>query len=182
MNTESDPKSTEDPQSDDSPNNASELEKLRNERDRYLAQLQRSQADFQNLKKRTASDIELAVKRTLTPLFDQILLALDSLELALGASSEQKSELAAGVRLTRDKLLRGLELAGVQRMAPSEQFDPLRQEAVATQFREDVEPGYVLEVLREGYTFQGQVLRAAQVRVAARPPRESDSSAERGAS
>jgi molecular chaperone GrpE len=146
-----------------------ELERAYAERDRFLTQLQRAQADYQNLKKRTASDVEIAVRRTLTPLFEQVLLAIDNLDLALSAAtSAQESELARGVQLTRDQLLRGLELAGVQRIESRGSFDPLRQEAVATQEREDVEPGTVLEVLREGYTFQGQVLRPAQVRVAAR--------------
>lgn len=144
-----------------------ELRVDRAERERLTAQLQRAQADFQNLKRRTASDIDVAVKRTLSPLLEQVFLALDNLELALASpDARPDSGFAQGIRLTRDKLLRGLESIGVQRIAATTTLDPKLQEAVATEARADVEPGTVLGVLREGYTYQGQVVRAAQVRVA----------------
>jgi molecular chaperone GrpE len=148
----------------------------RAEREKLVAQLQRAQADFQNLKRRTASDIDVAVKRTLAPLLEQVFLALDNLELAL-ASPEGRADtaFAQGIRLTRDKLLRGLDGAGVQRIAATTTLDPMTQEAVATEARADVAPGTVLGVLREGYTYQGQVLRAAQVRVATGAPKTDES-------
>jgi molecular chaperone GrpE len=145
----------------------SEFAALRAERDRLQAQLLRAQADYQNLKRRTASDVDQALKRALSGLFEQLFLALDHLDLAL-ATPEGRAEnpLSSGVRLTRDKLVRGLEATGVQRIAPTRVLDPTKQEAVATEPRADVEPGTVLGVLREGYTYQGQVVRPAQVRVA----------------
>lgn len=146
-----------------------ELERARSDRDAYLAQWQRAQADYQNLKKRSAAEADAAVRRTLTPLFEQVMLAIDNLDLALANErGDSQSPLAAGVRLIHDQLVRGLEQAGVQRIARGERFDPALQDAIATEVRDDVEPDTVLDVLREGYTFQGQVLRPAQVRVSTR--------------
>ncbi|MCC6408409.1 MAG: nucleotide exchange factor GrpE [Planctomycetes bacterium] len=146
-----------------------EITALRAERDRLQAQVLRAQADFQNLKRRTASDIDQALKRSLSTLFEQLFVALDNLELALATPEGRgDSAFAQGVRLTRDNLMRGLELSGVQRIAPTTMLDPMKQEAVATEPRDDVAPGTVLGVLREGYTYQGQVVRPAQVRVATR--------------
>ena len=97
-----------------------------------------------------------------------MLIAIDNLDLALSSPFvKEHGELVRGVQLTREHLLKGLELAGVQIMPRSQRFDPLRHEAVATLVREDLEPGTVLDVLREGYTFQTNVLRPAQVRVSA---------------
>ena len=148
---------------------AQELERLRKERDGHLAQWQRAQADYQNLRKRTAVEVESAVRRALAPLLGEALLLVDNLELALASKAAARNdELAGGVRLSREKFLRSLELAGVQPMPRAERFDPQTMEAVATAERPDLEPGTVLDVLREGYTYQGQVLRAAQVRVSTR--------------
>lgn len=151
---------------------------LRAERDRLQSQLLRAQADYQNLKRRTASDADEKVKRALSGLFEQVFLALDNLELAL-ASAEGKADspFALGIRLTHEKLLRGLELAGVQPLTASEKLDPTKQEAVATEPRDDVEPGTVLGVLRTGYAYQGQVVRPTQVRVATRGPNSGTSAA-----
>lgn len=156
---------------------AEESAALRAERDRLQAQLLRAQADYQNLKRRTASDVEQALKRSLSPLFEQLFLALDNLELAL-ATAEGRADtgFAQGIRLTRDKLLHGLELAGVQRLPVTQVLDPTKQEAVATEPRDDLPPGTVLGVLREGYAYQGQVVRPAQVRVATGAPAREESS------
>lgn len=148
---------------------AQELDRVRKERDGFLAQWQRAQADYQNLKKRTATEVDSAVRRALAPLLGEALLLIDNLDLALASSAAAgNDELANGVRLSREKFLRGLEAAGVQPIPRKDRFDPQTQEAVATSERADLEPGTVLDVLREGYTHQGQVLRPAQVRVSTR--------------
>ncbi len=148
---------------------AAQLEELRREREDYLARWQRAAADYQNLKRRSAQEVEGAVRRSLEQLLAGLLLVLDHLELALSspAESEDGQSLAQGVRLTRDQLLALLRKEGVEPIREEDRhFDPNLHEAVATVERDDLEPGSVADIVRPGYTWRGQVLRTAHVRVA----------------
>lgn len=150
---------------------AEDLETLTRERDELLARFQRAQADYQNLKRRMATEVEGAVRRSLEGLLESLLLVVDHLELALAApaESEDARALTQGVRLTCDQLLRSLAAEGVEPIATEGTFDPNLHEAVATLETGEVEPGQVVDSLRRGYTWRGQVLRAAHVRVARAP-------------
>lgn len=141
------------------------------ERDDYLARWQRAAADYQNLKRRSASEVDNAVRRSLEGLLTGLLLVVDHLDLALSSpvESDDARALSEGVRLTRDQLLGTLRGEGVEPIADGGAFDPNLHEAVATLERDDVEPGQVVDTLRRGYTWRGQVLRAAQVRVSREP-------------
>lgn len=137
------------------------------ERDDYMARWQRAAADYQNLKRRSAAEVEGAVRRSLEGLLNGLLLVVDHLELALASQVESADAraLAEGVRLTRDQLLGTLRQEGVEPIAEGGTFDAHLHQAVATLERADLEPGQVVDTLRRGYTWRGQVLRAAQVRV-----------------
>lgn len=144
---------------------------LRRERDDYLAQWQRAQADYQNLRRRTQGEIEQAVLRSQQRLLEELLLALDHLDLALATphTNEESKKIAHGVQLTRDALLRALAQEGVKPMAPAARFDPARHLAVTSLPSKDREPGAVLDTVRTGYVWGDRVLRPAQVVVAAAP-------------
>ena len=132
-------------------------------------QVMRAQADYQNLKRRVQSDYEAGLKRTLRPLVDELLLVLDFLELALAspAGTPDARNLATGVELTRAKLLQALEGIDVRPLVVGERFDPALHEATETRNVESSEPGTILAVKRKGYTWKEQVIRPAQVVVAA---------------
>lgn len=141
------------------------------ERDDYLARWQRAAADYQNLKRRSAGEVDNAVRRSLENLLAGLLLVVDHLELALSSRVEHDDArtLADGVRLTRDQLLGTLRQEGVEPTPEGGAFDPNLHQAVAALERADLEPGVVIDTLRRGYTWRGQVLRAAQVRVSRAP-------------
>ena len=153
-------------------------EELERERDEYLARWQRAQADYQNLKRRSQSEVEGAVRRSLEGLLSGLLLVVDHLELALAspAESEDAQNLARGVELTRDQLLVALRQQGVEPIREADQFDPALHEAVATVETDEVASGRVVDTLRRGYTWGDHVLRYAHVRVA-RAPGPSDRTA-----
>ncbi|HVS08492.1 MAG TPA: nucleotide exchange factor GrpE, partial [Planctomycetota bacterium] len=138
------------------------------ERDESLARLQRAQADYANLRRRAQADLDSALQRSLRPLLESLLLVVDHLDMALAApqESDESRNLARGVRLTRDQLLRALAQEGVQPIPQSGRFDPALHDAVATEGRDDLEPGTVVGTVRPGYTWRGQVLRHAHVKVA----------------
>ena len=136
---------------------------------RYLALAQRTQADFENFRKRAARDAALAADRGMARLAKELLPALDHLDLALRAAEEHGGgEFAKGIRQIQDELVAALGRAGIQAYSPKgEPFDPSEHEAMASQPVEGAEAGTVTEVYQQGYRINGTVLRPARVVVAA---------------
>jgi molecular chaperone GrpE len=137
------------------------------ERDEYLALAQRTQADFENYRKRMARENAAAVDRGVAKLAKELLPALDHLELAL-KSAEGHEDVIKGFEMVAEELRAALGRAGIQPFSPQgEPFDPNEHEAMASQPSEDAESGTVIEVYQQGYRLNGAVLRPARVVVAA---------------
>jgi molecular chaperone GrpE len=136
---------------------------------KYLALAQRTQADFENFRKRAARDAALAADRGMAKLAKELLPALDHLELALRAAEEHGGgEFAKGIRQIQDELMNALARVGIQAYSPKgEPFDPSEHEAMASHPVEGAESGTVTEVYQAGYRINGTVLRPARVVVAA---------------
>lgn len=148
-----------------------ELARVTAERDEYLAHLQRTQAEFDNYRKRMLRDQTTHLERATAGLVEQLLPVLDSFELALGSGGPISSDpgverLRKGVELVYAELLGALEKAGLQRIeALGKPFDPEEHEAVMHVEDDGGEPG-VRDVVRSGYRFKGRVIRPAMVKVA----------------
>jgi molecular chaperone GrpE len=139
------------------------------QRDQYLALAQRTQADFENYRKRVARESALAEGRGLTRLSRELLPALDNLERALAHAADGDADpaLIDGLRLVSRELLGALERVGVTPFGEAgEQFDPELHEAVAQQPFEGRAPGQIVEVYQSGYRLAGGVIRPARVLVA----------------
>jgi molecular chaperone GrpE len=97
-----------------------------------------------------------------------LLAVIDDLEHALQWASGTEQPLADGLRLIHQKLLALLENQGVRPFdSVGKMFTPELHKAVAVSKRKDVEPGTVVEELRRGYLCKNELLRPAEVRVAA---------------
>ena len=136
---------------------------------KYLALAQRTQADFENYRKRAAREAAVAADRGMAKLAKELLPALDHLDLALRAAEEHGGgEFAKGIRQIQDELIGALGRVGIQAYSPKgEPFDPSEHEAMASQPVEGAESGTVTEVYQQGYRINGTVLRPARVVVAA---------------
>jgi molecular chaperone GrpE len=133
---------------------------------KYLELAKRTQADFENYRKRMARENAQAAERGAAKLAKELLPALDHLEIALKAS-EGHADVVKGFALVRDELLAALGKSGIQAFSPQgESFDPNQHEAMAQQPSEEVASGTVLEVYQQGYRINGQILRPARVVVA----------------
>jgi molecular chaperone GrpE len=142
------------------------LAKAQAEREEYLALAQRTQADFENYRKRMAREVGAAESRGIARVVKEILPALDSLELAIGAAGDD--EVAEGFKLVRNEFLAGLARLGIEPFSPEgERFDPEQHEAMSQQPVDGVEAGTVASVYQRGYRIDGSVLRPARVVVAA---------------
>jgi molecular chaperone GrpE len=139
--------------------------------DKYLALAQRTQADFENYRKRTAREKEAAQARGVGRLARELLPALDNLERALAAAAADANadeQLIEGLRLVQRELLAALERVGVERYAAQgEVFDPELHEAVAHQPFDGAQAGAIVEVYQAGYRLGAVVIRPARVLVAA---------------
>ena len=140
------------------------------EPDKYLLLAQRTQADFDNFRRRATREQSLAGERGVARLAKELLPALDHLELALQAVEQDPAhaEIAKGFRLVQDELAKALGRAGVEAFSPQgEVFDPNEHEAMTQQTVEGAESGTVAQVYQRGYRLGQSVLRPARVVVAA---------------
>src|SRR5271167_1083518 len=109
-----------------------ELVKTAAQRDEYLALAQRTQADFENYRKRIARESAGAQARGVIGLAKELLPALDNLDRALEAAA-QDDPLLEGVRFVRSELSAALARVGVESFSPvGEPFDPALHEAMAS--------------------------------------------------
>jgi molecular chaperone GrpE len=146
-----------------------ELVRVAAQRDEYLALAQRTQADFENYRKRVARESALAQERGVAKLVKELLPALDNLDRALAAAAED-DPLLEGVRLVRSELSAALARVGVESFAPlGQKFDPALHEAMATtsQPGSGREDGTIVEVYQPGYRLGEHIIRPARVVVAA---------------
>jgi molecular chaperone GrpE len=146
-----------------------ELVKTAAQRDEYLALAQRTQADFENYRKRVARESANAQGRGVVSLAKELLPALDNLDRALDAAA-QDDPLLEGVRFVRSELDAALARVGIESFSPvGEVFDPAVHEAMTTieQPEGGAESGTVVEVYQPGYRLGASVIRAARVVVAA---------------
>ena len=133
------------------------------QRDEYLALAQRTQADFENYRKRVARESAAAQERGTGALARELLPALDNLDRALeeaaAAPAGTMSRFWTGVRLVRAELGAALARAGIESFSPiGEPFDPELHEAVATaaQASRARPSGTVVEVYQPGYRLGAQ--------------------------
>jgi molecular chaperone GrpE len=139
--------------------------------DEYLGLAQRTQADFENYRKRSAREAAAATQRGATKLTKELLPAVDNLERALAhaptASNDSELAFLAGIKHVHSDLIAALQRAGIERYSPEgEPFDPTLHEAVAQQPIDGFAPGTVVEVFQRGYRIGENVVRPARVVVA----------------
>jgi molecular chaperone GrpE len=141
----------------------------------YLALAQRTQADFENYRKRATREAAAAQERGAAKLALALLPAIDNLDRALahadevvaGDGANGAASLVAGLKHVHADLIAALGNVGIERYSPEgEPFDPQYHEAVAQQPVEGAQPGVVVEVFQRGYRMGENVVRPARVVVA----------------
>ena len=149
---------------------ASELQKLKAEREALLDRLARLQAEFDNARKRSVREQQEFKEFAAADTIKAFLPALDSFERALRSPSTQLSEFRGGVELIYKQLQDALQKLGVRPVpAQGEMFDPHQHEAIELVETTDVPDHQVIEELQRGYKLKERLLRPAMVRVASNP-------------
>jgi len=136
-------------------------------REQLYDMLLRKQAEFENARKRMERDREESRRRIWMDILQCLLPILDNFRRALAGQPPASHEgFHQGVSMTFQQMVDILAREGLEEIAAlGEHFDPHLHEAVETRVEEGIEEGIVLEELRKGYSFQGQLLRPALVRV-----------------
>ena len=136
--------------------------------DEYLAMAQRTQADFDNFRRRNESVRADAFAEGQRAVAKAMLAVLDNLERALAAPAAEGDTLRTGVEMTLKQMLAAYEKLGVTVIDRlGEKFDPNLEDAVMQGSPEEGEPGTVCAVFQKGYVMNGHMLRPAMVKVVA---------------
>ncbi len=145
----------------------SEFETLKRHVTEWKERCMRSQAEFENVRKRLRKEADEAGTRAVARFVKPILTELDNLERAvLAANPEAFVEFAQGVTMIQTNLLTALQGAGIESIPCEGIFDPAVHEVLAEAENDDVPKGTIVEVYRAGYKLRDQLVRAAQVVVA----------------
>ena len=136
-----------------------ELEKLAQQNAELIGDLQRTRADFENFRKQVDLHREQAKILAKHATISKFLPLIDDMSRAIKAHPD----LLSPVQKTLDKTLKSLNLSIIDSNIGTP-FNPEFHNAISM---EDDEPGkeVIAEELIPGYLYEGQVLRAAMVRV-----------------
>lgn len=146
------------------------LEDARAKADENWDQVMRLQAEKENLLRRHEREIEKAHKYGIDKFAEELLPALDSLELGLTAAVDHDGgveKLIEGTELTLKMLKDAMKKFGIKELNPvSEAFNPELHQAMTMQESDKVSPNTVLEVFQKGYKIHDRLIRPARVVVA----------------
>ncbi len=140
--------------------------------DRFRDLALRSQADFDNYKKRAAREKEEAMKYANSSLLERLIAIVDNFELGLSAarSEGEKSPVYAGMSMVLKQLTDFLADNGLQPIdAEGEKFDPNLHEAIAHEPSTAAPEGTVIRQTRRGYRLKDRLLRPSSVVVSSGP-------------
>ena len=153
-------------------NRDEELEEARREKEQFKRLAQRAQADLVNYRQRAEAERLEAQQRATRQLAFRVMDVVDQFDAALSDNSAAgvESKWLDGVDGIRRNLVSALASQGFEPFeSHGEQFDPRRHDALLSTPTAEMETGQIIKVLRAGYTQNGEVVRPAQVEIAAAP-------------
>jgi molecular chaperone GrpE len=140
--------------------------------DRFRDLALRSQADFENYKRRSAREKDEAIKYANSSLLERLIGIIDNFELGLAAAKEQgeRSPIYSGMVLVQKQLNDLLAENGLQPIeAEGKTVDPNLHEAIAHEPSDQFPEGIVLRQVRRGYRLKDRLLRPSRVVVSSGP-------------
>jgi molecular chaperone GrpE len=149
-----------------------ETDGLQADLDRFRDLALRSQADFENYKKRAAREKEEAIKYANSSLLEKLVAIVDNFELGLEAARAEgeKSPVFSGMSMVLKQLMDFLADSGLQPIdAVGQKFDPNLHEAIAHEPSDEFPEGIVMRQTRRGYKMKDRLLRPSSVVVSSGP-------------
>lgn len=168
-----------DTESAEKPGSEASVEAVTAERDQLLAEraewndrVLRTQAEFQNFRRRMEKEKLELIEYASTEAVRALLPVIDDFERALKAETADK-EYAKGIELIYQRLFESLKRLGLEPLACEGQpFDPNLHNAVEMVETEDAPDHTILAEYQRGFNFKSRLLRPAMVKVAVAPKQE----------
>lgn len=133
----------------------------------------RAKAEVDNIRRRSAQDVEKARKFALEKFAGELLPVVDNLERAIDAidkEDESQKSMLEGIELTLQSFLSTLEKFDVKAVDPKDQpFNPELHQAMSMQEVPGVAANTVIAVMQKGYELNGRLIRPAMVMVSKAP-------------
>jgi molecular chaperone GrpE len=144
------------------------IQQLEVELDEKENRILRVQADYDNYRKRTKSEIDSIKKYQSQTLATELLTSLDNFERALqtNVTSEDGKALLQGVEMVYRNILEVFKNEGIEPIeAVGKEFNPHEHHAVMQGQDNQYESNVVIEELQRGYKLKDRVIRPAMVKV-----------------
>jgi molecular chaperone GrpE len=129
----------------------------------YLANWQRTQADFANYRKRAEQEKRETTEFASSAVIMNLLTVVDDFERAFASLPDELAESSwiEGIKMIYNKFKASLEAQGLTEIkAKGEPFDPHFHDAVMGQ---EGEEGMVIDEVQKGYMFKDRVIRPSMV-------------------
>ena len=142
------------------------LAKRAAESEHWLDVARRSQAEFENAKKRLEREQTETAKYVVGSFAKELFAPIDNLERALAASEKSKDfqALFDGLKLTHQAMLTSLANSGLRPIdAQGKPFDPSEHEALMMSSDAKLADNVVSQVFEKGWKLHDRVLRPAKV-------------------
>ncbi len=149
-------------------NEESELESLQKQVDELENKYLRTQAEYDNFRRRTREERSADAKYRSQKLAEELLPAIDNFERALAVQSdhEEVNSLLTGMEMVYRQLKDALAKEGIEEVgAQGEEFNPHLHQAVMQVESDEYDSDVIVEVLQKGYKLNERVLRPAMVKV-----------------
>ncbi len=148
-------------------NTAQELARVTQEKDEIYQRLLRTQAEFDNFKKRTQKEKEADRKYKAQDFVTELLPAIDNFERAMNVEvTDANKGLLDGLSMVYRQLKDALVSQGVGEIETvGKPFDPNLHQAVMQVEDDEMESNTVVEELQKGYVLKDRVIRPAMVKV-----------------
>lgn len=152
-----------------------ELKKQKEENEKLKEQLLRTLAEMDNIRKRTAKQIEDSSKFAISSFVKDLINVSENLGRAMSSVTEEQinqneivKNIYIGIDMTNKELMNVFSKNNVVIVSPQkgDDFDHNLHQAVANSDNNEVESGKITQVLQNGYTLNDRLLRPAMVMVA----------------
>ncbi|MCL2565152.1 MAG: nucleotide exchange factor GrpE [Defluviitaleaceae bacterium] len=142
-------------------------DELRAQNTDLLDKLQRSLAEFDNFRKRTAKEKGEMFDLGAMSVAGEFLPVIDNFERALSAASDKEDNMYKGLMMIYKQLEEALEKVGFKPIeCIGQKFDPNLHNAVAHEKIEGEEDNIIIGELLKGYKYKDKVIRPSMVKVA----------------
>lgn len=127
----------------------------------YLKDLLRVQAEFDNYRKRMTTALGDARQDGFMEAIEKFLPAIDSFKMATEYITDKNTLM--GIKFIEKGILDTLSKMGVEAIDATGEFNPEFHQAIDTDTTADVESGMIVKEAYKGFTYKGKVIRYSQV-------------------